>query len=324
MEGMFELLAQYYSSNLGREVMKGFKVRAKKCLHNWGIAPLGYDVDPDSKKLIINENEAIIVRKIFDMVPAIINEETYDKAAEIMAKHKLSPGANTAKTTYLLSGMIRCGHCGAIMTGNRRMNGKGYTYCSYRCQHKQSTECANKEIRHDRIEEYVLQVLEQNIFNEDYIPDIIAEIKEQAVQHNTSVIKELADLTIKLERIKTRRKNILNAIADGIAEDDCKEILSQLKADEYSCNKRQKSLSTTETDIDISTAELTERISDLSIYIYERNIPECKKFIGQYVKSVVIYDTKVEVTVTIPSELLCGCEYSLTRSVGRKFLPMPR
>ena len=131
----------------------------------------------------------------------------------------------------------------------------------------QSTECANKEIRHDRIEEYVLQVLEQNIFNEDYIPDIIAEIKEQAVQHNTSVIKELADLTMKLERIKTRRKNI---------------------------------------------------------YIYERNIPECKKFIGQYVKSVVVYDTKVEVTVTIPSELLCGCEYSLTRSMGRKFLPMPR
>lgn len=43
MEGMFELLAQYYSSNLGREVMKGFKVRAKKCLHNGGIAPLGYD-----------------------------------------------------------------------------------------------------------------------------------------------------------------------------------------------------------------------------------------------------------------------------------------
>lgn len=280
MEGMFELLAQYYSSNLGREVMKGFKVRAKKCLHNGGIAPLGYDVDPDSKKLIINENEA--------------------------------------------SGMIRCGHCGAIMTGNRRMNGKGYTYCSYRCQHKQSTECANKEIRHDRIEEYVLQVLEQNIFNEDYIPDIIAEIKKQAVQHNTSVIKELADLTMKLERIKTRRKNILNAIADGIAEDDCKEILSQLKADEYSCIKRQKALSTTETDIDISTAELTERISDLSIYIYERNISECKKFIGQYVKSVVVYDTKVEVTVTIPSELLCGCEYSLTRSVGRKFLPMPK
>lgn len=67
MEGMFELLAQYYSSNLGREVMKGFKVRARKCLHNGGIPPLGYDVDPATKRLIINENEAVIVRKIFEM-----------------------------------------------------------------------------------------------------------------------------------------------------------------------------------------------------------------------------------------------------------------
>lgn len=395
MEGMFELLAQYYSSNLGREVMKGFKVRAKKCLHNGGIAPLGYDVDPDTKKLIINENEAVIVRKIFDMytsgygyntiiahlnecgyvtkygnefaknslysilrnkkyagyyvynqcdgkhnrhrakpndevicipdgVPAIITEETYDKAAEIMARHKLSPGANTAKTTYLLSVLIRCGHCGAIMTGNRRMNGKGYTYCSYRCQHEQSTECPNKEIRHDRIEEYVLQILEQNLFNEDHIPDIIDDIREQAAQHNTNVTAELAEISMKLERIKIRRKNILNAVADGIAEDDFKEILSQLKADEYSCVRRQKALSTAETDIDISTAELTERINDLAVHIYERDIPECKKFIADYVKSVTVYDTRVEVTVTIPSELLCGCEYSLTRSVGRTFLPTPK
>ena len=54
---------------------------------------------------------------------------------------------------------------------------------------------------------------------------------------------------MKLERIKIRRKNILNAVADGIAESDFKDMLEQLKADEYSCIKRQKALSTTETDI---------------------------------------------------------------------------
>ena len=77
---------------------------------------------------------------------------------------------------------------------------------------------------------------------------------------------------MKLERIKIRRKNILNAVADGIAESDFKDMLEQLKADEYSCIKRQKALSTTETDIDISTAELTERISDLSIYTSMKEI----------------------------------------------------
>ena len=64
---MFELLAQYYSSNLGREVMKGFKVRAGKCLHNGGKPPLGYDVDPVTEKLVINESEAQTVKTIFQM-----------------------------------------------------------------------------------------------------------------------------------------------------------------------------------------------------------------------------------------------------------------
>ena len=67
MEGMFELLVQYYISNLGREVMKGFKVRANKCLHNGGKPPLGYDVDPATQKLVINKAEAPIVKTIFEM-----------------------------------------------------------------------------------------------------------------------------------------------------------------------------------------------------------------------------------------------------------------
>ena len=67
MEGMFELLAQYYSSNLGREVMKGFTVRANKCLHNGSKPPLGYDVDPATQKLVINKEEAQIVKTIFEM-----------------------------------------------------------------------------------------------------------------------------------------------------------------------------------------------------------------------------------------------------------------
>jgi site-specific DNA recombinase len=38
---------------------------ALKGKHTGGIAPLGYDVDPDSKMLVINEHEAKVVRLIF-------------------------------------------------------------------------------------------------------------------------------------------------------------------------------------------------------------------------------------------------------------------
>lgn len=67
LESVLEGMAQYYSANLAREVMKGLKETAYKCKHTGGFAPLGYDVDPITKKYIINENEAPTIRKIFEM-----------------------------------------------------------------------------------------------------------------------------------------------------------------------------------------------------------------------------------------------------------------
>ena len=67
MEAVLEGMAEYYSQNLGREVIKGMRENALKCIHTGGKPPLGYDVDPETKKLVINEYEAETVRLIFDM-----------------------------------------------------------------------------------------------------------------------------------------------------------------------------------------------------------------------------------------------------------------
>ena len=66
MESVIEGMAQYYSANLAREVMKGLKETAYNCWHTGGTPPLGYDVDPDTKKYIINESEAEIIKIIFE------------------------------------------------------------------------------------------------------------------------------------------------------------------------------------------------------------------------------------------------------------------
>ena len=65
-ESVIEGMAQYYSKNLAREVMKGLRESAYDCKHLDGIPPLGYDVDPSTQKYVINESEANIVRLIFE------------------------------------------------------------------------------------------------------------------------------------------------------------------------------------------------------------------------------------------------------------------
>lgn len=65
LESLLEAMAEYYSRNLGREVMKGLGVNAKKCIWNGGPSPLGYDVV--KQRLVINPEEAKAVQLIFEM-----------------------------------------------------------------------------------------------------------------------------------------------------------------------------------------------------------------------------------------------------------------
>lgn len=67
LESVLEAMAEYYSKNLAREVNKGMKENALKGLHTGGIPPLGYDLDPETKMLVINEKEAEAVRLTFKM-----------------------------------------------------------------------------------------------------------------------------------------------------------------------------------------------------------------------------------------------------------------
>lgn len=45
LESVLEGMAEYYSKNLAREVMKGMSETAYQCRHTGGTPPLGYDVD---------------------------------------------------------------------------------------------------------------------------------------------------------------------------------------------------------------------------------------------------------------------------------------
>ena len=67
MESLLEGMSEYYSKNLAREVMKGMNETALQCKHTGGIPPLGYDVDPVTKRYLINETEAPAVRLIFSL-----------------------------------------------------------------------------------------------------------------------------------------------------------------------------------------------------------------------------------------------------------------
>lgn len=96
---MVGAMNQIYIVNLKKEVMKGLKENAYNCIHTGGTPPLGYDVDPATKKYIVNEEEAKVVRLIFQMtleqkhyneILTCLNEKNYKtKAGNAFGKNSL-------------------------------------------------------------------------------------------------------------------------------------------------------------------------------------------------------------------------------------------
>lgn len=80
MESVLEGMAEYYSKNLSREVKKGNRENALKCVYNGGCCPLGYKLN-DERKLVIEPREAEAVKMIFYMFS---NGYGYSKIAETL------------------------------------------------------------------------------------------------------------------------------------------------------------------------------------------------------------------------------------------------
>ena len=84
LEGLHELMSEYYIKNLAMEVKKGMGERVLKGVH-MGQMPYGYYVEDG--KVLINQSQAEIVKKIFELY---LNEGMgHMKIAKYLNEHKI-------------------------------------------------------------------------------------------------------------------------------------------------------------------------------------------------------------------------------------------
>ncbi len=139
--------------------------------------------------------------------------------------------------TYLLTGKLICGKCGALMSGVSGVGRHGDRCFYYSCIRKKNEHaCDKKNVRRDPVEMAVTTYLQQ-MLSDDELIDWMA---EQAVAYQTlgrdddefdAVGKELKEATRKKE-------NIIDAIADGMRTASMKAKLEELEKKEADLKAR--------------------------------------------------------------------------------------
>lgn len=241
--------------------------------------------------------------KVEGGMPQIIDREVFLQAQEMMQKRKKAPGSHKATTLYLLTGLIRCGECGHAMQGNRRKDKYGNDYISYRCGcRKQKRDCKNKEIKRDYLEEFVLTELEKHVLNDEAIPVLSKALNERLKTKSNDNHEMLTNLRNKLEKVNKEIENILNAIMSGIVNNVLKNKLDELEKVKLNLELKINELSVESDDVvsvDITEDQIRSMFGKFKDFVLTRNLPECKEFIGDYIKEVIVYKDHIEVVFNV-------------------------
>lgn len=215
---------------------------------------------------------------------AIVSEETFNLA---MAKLKERSSVRISNCkTYLLSGLIYCGHCGAKM---RYMKwGKGTKLICYSTMKSKDylvkdENCPAERIDAEDIEELVIA----DLFN------ISANIDDKLKNESELFIDPIAEIEYSVEQVKAKLKKLYNLYA----ENDDELLLETIAENNKKLKKLEKELADEKrSNISKSNMELIYNqirgIEDVWKYL---NDSEKQSIIRDCVEKVIIKDDEVEI-----------------------------
>ncbi len=225
-------------------------------------------------------------------IPAIITQEQFDYAQELL---KQSRRRHTKESfhQYLLSGLVRCGKCGATMTGRRRLShGKDFYIYTGRKNYAGNTSNCRREMSENKLNKHVWDNV-VDLFNN---PEKLNQFSEETDQTNY-IQMELEHLEKEIEKTKKGRKNLIKLARLSDGEDtDLEEILSEIRDLQLKENELTNQYTLLEEQIkENEDSKPNEDIFAKAAEMYFQNKKEFsfevkQKLIRMMVKQVLVYD----------------------------------
>ncbi len=151
----------------------------------------------------------------------IISQDLFDKVQNVMARRGRPHKSRMKPLPFL--GFIRCGECGAAITGEQQ---KGHHY--YRCTKKMGACSQKRYIREETLADELRVSIERVSIPEDVGARMLAQIEKWNQDQTKSRSSGLARERSSLAKIETRLSRLLDVYIDGL-----------IAADDYALKKEQ-------------------------------------------------------------------------------------
>jgi len=153
--------------------------------------------------------------------PVIIERHVFNKVQQqLNSRRRTRVPPRVVNGPTLLTGLARCGTCGA---GLVLMSGKAGRYRYYSCHagmHKGPTVCSGRNVRMDALDDIVLDALEERVFAPERLRALLSALIKRQSEKNTDHAARAAQLRKSLKIIEDKIERSFTALAEGTIKDN--------------------------------------------------------------------------------------------------------
>ncbi len=161
-------------------------------------------------------------------VPPIVERDVWEIVQRRRESRRGCGGRASAKQTYLLTGKVYCGACGAAMVVHSSNDGSLYQYYECGAKHRSHT-CSMRNVRVDVLDRSVARAVKQALqdaTNRDALIDTVQRAEREAVSLADTVT---ATATARLQAINEKIERLTDAILDGMYSQALKQKMMNLE-----------------------------------------------------------------------------------------------
>lgn len=150
------------------------------------------------------------------VIPPIIDKATFEKVQEILEqrKHKRT---RKRVASYLLTGRLICGLCGAPYVGKSGTSRTGESYGYYCCSnHAHRKGCKGKNYRQDKFENWIATETVKALNHPEAIEELARQILKVQKELEDEPVPLIDNLSAELKDYQKRLNNSIKAIEAGV------------------------------------------------------------------------------------------------------------
>lgn len=154
-------------------------------------------------------------------IPAIVDAAVFERARRMRQQRAPSQTPpRVVNSPTLLTGLIKCGICGAAMTV---ATGKGGRYRYYKCNNRRSKgnhTCSSSNLPMEATDKAVLSQLAEKVFDQERVKGMMVELRKRLLESKNNQQARTNELNRQIKQIEERQHRLMDAIETGVIDLD--------------------------------------------------------------------------------------------------------